>query len=61
MKLPDKEKEFLQWYTEVIDYADIVDKRSPVKGSNILMPYGYSIWGSNKNKYRELVAKEYSF
>ena len=46
MKLPDKEKEFLQWYTAVIEYADIVDKRSPVKGSNVIMPYGYSIWES---------------
>lgn len=46
MKLPDKEKEFLQWYTAVIEYAEIVDKRSPVKGSNVIMPYGYSIWES---------------
>ncbi len=46
MKLPDKEKEFLQWYTAVVEYADIVDKRSPVKGSNVIMPYGYSIWES---------------
>lgn len=50
MKLPDKEKEFLQWYTEVISYADIVDKRSPVKGANVLMPYGYSIWESIERK-----------
>jgi prolyl-tRNA synthetase len=46
MKLPDKEEQFLQWYTAVIEYADIVDKRSPVKGSNVIMPYGYSIWES---------------
>ncbi|MHA1171693.1 MAG: proline--tRNA ligase, partial [Candidatus Heimdallarchaeota archaeon] len=35
-----------QWYTAVIEYANIVDKRSPVKGSNVIMPYGYSIWES---------------
>jgi len=46
MKLPDKEKEFLQWYTTVVEYAEIVDKRSPVKGANVIMPYGYSIWES---------------
>lgn len=46
MKLPDKEKEFLQWYTAIIKYANIVDNRSPVKGSNVIMPYGYSIWES---------------
>ncbi|MHA1213115.1 MAG: aminoacyl--tRNA ligase-related protein, partial [Candidatus Heimdallarchaeota archaeon] len=46
MKLPDKVKEFLQWYTAIIEHADIVDKRSPVKGANVIMPYGYSIWES---------------
>lgn len=50
MKLPDRNKEFLQWYTEVIKYADIVDNRSPVKGSNVIMPYGYSIWESIVDK-----------
>ncbi|MEA2070692.1 MAG: proline--tRNA ligase [Asgard group archaeon] len=50
MKLPDREKEFLSWYTEVVEYADIVDKRSPVKGANVIMPYGYSIWESITNK-----------
>ena len=50
MKLPEKEKEFLKWYSEVISYANIVDNRSPVKGANVLMPYGYSIWESIKTK-----------
>ncbi|MFW9921753.1 MAG: proline--tRNA ligase [Candidatus Thorarchaeota archaeon] len=50
MKLPNKENEFLQWYSEVIDYANIVDNRSPVKGANVLMPYGYSIWESIVDK-----------
>jgi prolyl-tRNA synthetase len=46
MKLPDKKTKFLQWYTDVVEYAEIVDKRSPVKGANVIMPYGYSIWES---------------
>lgn len=50
MKLPEKENEFLKWYSEVISYANIVDNRSPVKGANVLMPYGYSIWESIRNK-----------
>ena len=50
MKLPEKETEFLKWYSEVISYANIVDNRSPVKGANVLMPYGYSIWESIINK-----------
>ncbi|MHA1556586.1 MAG: proline--tRNA ligase [Candidatus Heimdallarchaeota archaeon] len=50
MKLPEKENEFLKWYSEVISYANIVDNRSPVKGANVIMPYGYSIWESIRNK-----------
>ncbi|NHK32162.1 MAG: proline--tRNA ligase [Asgard group archaeon] len=50
MKLPDREKQFIQWYSKVIDSADIVDNRSPVKGSNVIMPYGYSIWESITTK-----------
>ncbi len=46
MKLPDRKTQFLQWYSKVIDNAEIVDNRSPVKGSNVIMPYGYSIWES---------------
>ncbi|MHA1187995.1 MAG: proline--tRNA ligase, partial [Candidatus Heimdallarchaeota archaeon] len=50
MKLPNKKTDFLKWYSEVIAYADIVDNRSPVKGANVIMPYGYSIWESIVNK-----------
>ena len=50
MKLPDKKKNFLKWYSEIISYANIVDNRSPVKGSNVIMPYGYSIWESITKK-----------
>ena len=53
MKLPDKQKEFLKWYTAVVEYANIVDKRSPVKGANVLMPYGYSIWESIRDKLND--------
>jgi len=53
MNLPDKQKQFLQWYSAVIDYANIVDNRSPVKGANVIMPYGYSIWESIERKLDE--------
>ena len=48
MKLPNKKTDFLKWYSEVIAYANIVDNRSPVKGSNVIMPYGYSFLSGQK-------------
>jgi prolyl-tRNA synthetase len=57
MELPDKQEEFLQWYSAVVEYGEIVDNRSPVKGANVIMPYGYSIWEAITDKLdRELKA-----
>lgn len=42
-KLPDINQNFAEWYQEVIYQAGMVDQ-SPVKGSYVLMPYGYAIW-----------------
>ncbi|WP_456366712.1 proline--tRNA ligase [Thermococcus sp.] len=36
-------KEFSEWYNEVIETAGIQDKRYPVKGMNIWLPYGLKI------------------
>ncbi len=42
-KLADINKDFAQWYQDVIYEAELVDS-SPVKGAMIIRPYGYSIW-----------------
>lgn len=42
-KLPDINKDFALWYQEVIYQAGMIDQ-SPVKGSFVIMPYGYAIW-----------------
>ena len=49
MPLENPKSEFSKWYDEVILRADIVDKRTPVKGANVLLPNGYEIW--EKMKY----------
>jgi len=36
-------KEFSEWYNEIIETAEIQDKRYPVKGMNIWLPYGLKI------------------
>jgi prolyl-tRNA synthetase len=42
-KLPDIDKDFANWYQEVIYQAELVDQ-SPVRGSMVIRPYGFAIW-----------------
>src|SRR3990167_8728332 len=42
-KLPDIEKNFSEWYQEVIYQAELADQ-APVRGSFVIRPYGYAIW-----------------
>ena len=37
----DKVNRFSDWYNEILSVAEIVDKRYPVKGMEVLLPYGY--------------------
>ena len=36
-------KEFSEWYNELLETAGIIDKRYPVKGMNVWLPYGLRI------------------
>ncbi len=45
--LPDINKDFAQWYQEVIYQAKLADQ-SPVRGSIVIRPYGYAIWENIK-------------
>ncbi len=38
-----KNEDFDEWYNEVVEEADLCDKRYPVKGMNIWRPYGWDI------------------
>ena len=41
--LTDINKDFSQWYQDVIFQAELVDQ-SPVRGTMVIRPYGYSLW-----------------
>lgn len=43
MGLPDKHKNFSEWYDEVVEEADLIDKRYPVKGMIVWKPFGYKV------------------
>jgi prolyl-tRNA synthetase len=38
---PDKSTKFIDWYLEVLEAAELTDKRYPVKGMNVWTPYGF--------------------
>lgn len=40
-ELPDKRTAFIDWYLEVVEAANLTDKRYPVKGMNVWTPYGF--------------------
>ena len=44
-KLTPMSDDFNEWYTDIIQQAQLADY-SPVKGSMVIRPYGYSIWES---------------
>ena len=38
-----KDEDFSEWYNAVLDRAEITDKRYPIKGMNVWLPYGWAI------------------
>lgn len=42
-QIADVEKDFPQWYTDVVIKTKLVDY-GPVKGTMVIRPYGYAIW-----------------
>ncbi|MCD6469007.1 MAG: proline--tRNA ligase [Thermoplasmata archaeon] len=38
-----KEEDFNEWYNEVVELADLCDKRYPIKGMNVWRPHGWEI------------------
>ncbi len=35
---------FSEWYLEIVRKGEFVDQRTPIKGCNVFMPWGYAIW-----------------
>lgn len=52
-QIADIEKDFPQWYTDVVIKTQLVDY-GPVKGTMVIRPYGYAIW---ENIQKELDAR----
>ncbi len=38
-----KSDDFNEWYNEIVELADLCDKRYPIKGMNVWKPYGWTL------------------
>src|SRR3990167_2663048 len=52
--LPNKQEYPAEWYTKVMQLADLADY-GPAKGSMIFKPYGYAIWEQMQNAMDRLI------
>lgn len=53
-KLPDISQDFAAWYQEIVYAAQLADQ-SPVRGSIVIMPYGYAIWELIRDRLDERI------
>jgi len=58
MTLPSKEN-FSEWYNELIQVAEIMDVRYPVKGLYVWYPFGFKIRQLVYSKLREIMDREH--
>jgi len=40
-----KTEDFNEWYNEIVELAELCDKRYPIKGMNVWRPYGWTLMG----------------
>ena len=50
---------FGEWYLDILEKADLVDSRYPIKGLSVIRPYGFQIRKQALKIYRDLVEKEH--
>ncbi len=48
---------FSEWYNDVIERADLIDKRYPIKGMDVWRPYGWSVMRAIDGFTREEMAR----
>src|SRR3989338_670747 len=37
-------EDFSKWYLEAVRKGGFIDQRSPIKGFDVILPWGYAIW-----------------
>ena len=57
MALKNKKSNFSEWYTEVIQRADLADY-GPVSGTMIMKPNGYSLWETAQKYFNKKIKRD---
>ena len=52
-----KTEDFNEWYNEIVELADLCDKRYPIKGMNVWRPYGWKLMSFVDQLIREEMIK----
>jgi prolyl-tRNA synthetase len=52
-----KNEDFNEWYNEIVELADLCDKRYPIKGMNVWRPYGWTLMSHVDNLIRDEMIK----
>lgn len=50
-----RSENFSKWYLEVVRKGNFIDQRSPAKGFDVILPWGYAIWERIQKLFDELI------
>ncbi len=53
-----RSENFSEWYLEVVRKGNFVDQRYPLKGFDVIMPWGYSVWEFIQKEFDDLIKKK---
>lgn len=52
-----RDENFSDWYLEVVRKGDFIDQRSPIKGCDVILPWGYAIWEEIQRLFDDMIKK----
>jgi len=50
-----RSENFSDWYLEVVRKGDFIDQRSPIKGFDVITPWGYAVWEQIQHHFDSLL------
>ena len=50
---------FDEWFHDILENAEIIDSRYPIKGMSVWLPYGFQIRRATLNIFRDLLDPEH--
>jgi len=53
-----RKEDFSKWYLEVVRKGGFKDQRTPIKGFDVIMPWGYAVWESLTSIYDGLLKEK---